>query len=592
MVEPVDDQAPASVGTKEFFENLNRESSRAADDGSKAAPKKTPSLMRLLPRLQWTLLKRSFHKNWPKIIGLGFALLYGVGALVLFSIAMSGMLFVPADSGLFALVIRAVGLGAVVVWTLQSLFLFGVDDTLSPARFAQFGRGPKDLLKPILVGSFISVGFLFTSLAALVAVVFEAIWLIGALVSNNGAAISTPGAIVALVSLVPMTALGLLLCVLIPRAIFAWTSTIRIAKRKKERLQAFLLIAVLVIAYGANILLNSGGGVMDGLARLAGPVYEFLLWTPFGAPFAVPMDLAEGLWLAALIRFVLTIATIWLLWQWWGLSFAEGQLQALKGASQEQDAKIKPLVPRFLKPGPLGASAGRSLKYWRRDTRYSTALIIAPILAIFMLAMSVIGDGNAFMAYFAVALVAWLAGITISNEIGFDGPSSWVNIVAGMDNRANLLGRYVALGILMLPLVVIVAIAAPLLQSQPQFIALTVPASLGFVASSWGVSLLTTAFLPSPAPKPGTMKNSSSGGGNGNMWMTFLATFFGTWLPLAPSIILMVVGLKLIPGLEYAGAALALVIGAITLYLGQRFAVKHLDAHYADEFQKIRRFTN
>ena len=74
--------------------------------------------------------------------------------------------------------------------------------------------------------------------------------------------------------------------------------------------------------------------------------------------------------------------------------------------------------------------------------------------------------------------------------------------------------------------------------------------------------------------------------------MTFLATFFGTWLPLAPSIVLMVVGLKLIPGLEYAGAALALVIGAITLYLGQKFAVKHLDAHYADEFQKIRRFTN
>ncbi|MDU1122682.1 MAG: hypothetical protein E7A10_03205, partial [Dermabacter sp.] len=305
MAEPVDDQAPAAVGTKEFFENLDRESSTTADDGSKAAPKKTPSLMRLLPRLQWTLLKRSFHKNWPKIIGLGFALLYGVGALVLFSIVMSGMLFVPADSGLFALVIRAVGLGAVVVWTLQSLFLFGVDDTLSPARFAQFGRGPKDLLKPILVGSFISVGFLFTSLAALVAVVFEAIWLIGALVSNNGAAISTPGAIVALVSLVPMTALGLLLCVLIPRAIFAWTSTIRIAKRKKERLQAFLLIAVLVIAYGANLLLNSGGRIMDGLARLAGPVYEFLLWTPFGAPFAVPMDLAEGLWLAALIRFVL-----------------------------------------------------------------------------------------------------------------------------------------------------------------------------------------------------------------------------------------------------------------------------------------------
>ncbi len=592
MAEPVNDQSQAGVGTEEFFDNLDRESSRATGGSSEASSQQTSSLMRVLPKLQWTLLKRSFHKNWAKIIGLGFALLYGIGALVFFTIFMAGLLFVPAESGVFALVIRAVGLGAVVVWTLQSLFLFGVDDTLSPARFAQFGRGPKDLLKPILVSSLISVGFIFTALAALVTVVLEAIWLIGALVSNNGAAISTTGAIIALIALVPMTALGLLLCVLIPRAIFAWTSTIRIAKRKKERLQALLLIAVLVIAYGANLLLNSGGGIVDGLARLAGPVYEFLLWTPFGAPFSVPMDLAEGLWLAALIRLVLTLATIWLLWQWWGLSFAEGQLQALKGASQEQDAKVKPLVPGFLKPNALGASAGRSLKYWRRDTRYSTALLIAPILAIFMLAMSVVVNDNAFMAYFAVALVAWLAGITVSNEIGFDGPSSWVNIVAGMNNRANLLGRYVALGVLMLPLVVIVAIAAPLLHSQPQFIALTLPAALGFVASSWGISLLTTAFLPMPAPKPGTMKNSRNGGGSGQVWITFLATFVGTWLPLAPSIILIVVGLKVVPGLEYAGAVLALVIGGVTLYLGQRFAVKHLDAHYADEFQKVRAFAS
>lgn len=590
MAEPVNDKAPAGVGTEVFFENLDREYSQNTGSTSGATAEKTPSLMRVLPKLQWTLLKRSFHKNWAKIIGLGFALLYGVAALVFFTVVLSGMLFVPAESGVFALVIRVTGLAAVVAWTLLPLFMFGVDDTLSPARFAQFGRGPKDLLKPILVGSLISVGFIFTALAALVTVVLEAIWLIGALVSNNGAAISTPGAIIALIALVPMTVLGLLLCVLIPRAIFAWMSTVRIAKRKKERLQALLLIGVLIAVYGANLLLNSGGGIVEGLARLAGPVYDFLLWTPFGAPFAVPMDLAEGLWVAAAIRLVLTVVAIWLLWQWWGLSFAEGQLQALKGASQEQDAKVTPLVPGFLRSNALGASAGRSLKYWRRDTRYSTALLIAPILAVFMLAMSVVVDDNAFMAYFAVALVAWLTGITISNEIGFDGPSSWVNIVAGIDNRANLLGRYVALGILMLPLVVIVAIVAPILQSQPQYIALTLPTALGFVASSWGISMLTTAFLPMPAPKPGTMKNSRNGGGSGQMWITFLATFVGTWLPLTPSIICIVVGLKLVPGLEYAGAVLALVIGGVTLYLGQRFAVKHLDSHYADEFQKVRAF--
>lgn len=548
-----------------------------------AAP--TPSLTKTLVSLQWKLLLRSYRKNWGKIIGTIFGIIYALGIFSLVTAVLVSMLFVPSEAGAFVKTIQGFGVIVILGWTVLSLTTFGVDDTLSPTKFAQFGRGPKDVQFPIFLASLISVGFLTTALATLVACGVQIVWLIAGM-TGNGADLQFGNAMGALVVLIPMNLIGLLLCALIPRAVWSWRDTWRLSKRKSERIQALTLVGVLTGVYGFSAFSGGGENIMKTAFKLVEAAVSILLWTPFGAPFAAPLDFAEGHYLEGIARIVITAVSFVLLWKWWGHSFAEAQLQALKGAGAEKAEKEGTIVPKFMKPGPLAAATGRSLRYWRRDTRYSVGYLILPVLAIFFLVISVTVPDNKMMAYVGVALVAWLGGITVSNEIGYDGPAGWVNIVAGIDNRANLVGRYIAAGMLYLPATIIMTIAAPLLHNEPPLIGLTLPAALGFLLSSAGVSALTSVLLPYKAPKPGSFKNSEQG----MTWLALFAAMFGTWIPMLPVIALIVVGLFIVPGLEFAGSALALVIGLVTFVLFIRMAAKHLDAHYVDEFQKVREF--
>src|SRR5699024_10936497 len=121
--------------------------------------------------------------------------------------------------------------------------------------------------------------------------------------------------------------------------------------------------------------------------RVGARIVGVVAWTPVGALFAVPMDLAEVHVLTALARAVIGAATIVLVWRWWRRSIDAALTSALSGDASSGDAKVSPLVPRFLRPGPFGAVMGKSLRYWRRDTRYLAALGIYPVVLVFFAAM-------------------------------------------------------------------------------------------------------------------------------------------------------------------------------------------------------------
>lgn len=552
-----------------------------------AATPPTPSLTRTLMRLRWTLLLRSFRKNWGLIIGTSIGLLYGIGALI--GIGFGFVTSLATSPGEIPLVIRALGALLILAWTLVPLFAFGLDDSLSARRFASFGRGTDVLQRPIFFASLVSIPFAFSLIGVLMASLTFALWVLRAVTTDESwAHVSPIGAIAALVALVPMAAIALALCVVIPRAILTWRGNLRTSQRRLEALRAFSLVGVIAVAYSFSFLGNAGRTLVDTLVSLAMTVLDVLWWTPFGAPFSVPVDLAEGRWLSALARIAISVLALVLVWRWWGASFSTGQLDALRARAGDRDQKVTALVPKVLPSNALGAVAGKSLRYWRRDTRYTMSLLILPLLGLFFTAMSIFNEGSSFMGYVGIAITAWMAGILISNEVGFDGPSSWVNITAGIDNRANMLGRYVALGLFIFPLLLVLCIAVPLLHGAPEAIALTIPLSFGFLLSSWGVSILTTAYIPYPAPGPGSMKNSSAG----TAWIAMLTAMIGTWLPMTPVAVLLVLGFTIVPGLQFVGAVLALLIGVLTLWAGVRFGAARLDRHYAEAFQATKQFAH
>ncbi len=544
---------------------------------------KAPSLTRTISRLRWILYKRSFRKNWGQIIGTVIGVLYGAGGLVFLASLLFGGIFAPEEMAALPVIIRALGIMLLLAWTIAPIISFGLDDTLSPKRFAAFGRSTRELLRPVFIASFISLPVVLTLIAMLMAVVAQALWLVLAM---SGTGVTLIGGIAAFIALIPASIATIVVCLLIPRAFLAWRSTWRMSRRRRELLSGIVLVCGLSAAYGFSLVSSGGASLFESIGNIVAKAYGTVLWTPFGAPMSIPMDLAEGHWIAALARIAVTGITIVLVWKWWAHAFNEGMLDALREAAGDSDLKVTALVPKALPSNALGAVAGKSLRYWRRDTRYSMALLVMPIMTLFFVAMSVLSEDQRFMGWVAVALTAWMGGITISNEIGFDGPSSWVNITAGINNRANLLGRYAALALFIVPWLLFLCILVPFLQGKPAMIALAIPASFGFLLSSWGISMLVTAYFPYPAPAPGSMKSSSSGGA----WVSMLSAFLGTWLPMVPSIILIALGLTIVPGLEYVGSILALVIGVVTCWLGLRFAAARLDTRYAEAFQATKAF--
>lgn len=390
--------------------------------------------------------------------------------------------------------------------------------------------------------------------------------------------------------LIPANLAGLALCLLLPRAWFAHSASRSSSRSGRELGGIFGFLAMFAAIYGLSLAMQSLGDLDFDLVRALLPqVVGVLAWTPMGALFSVPMDLAEGQVLAALVRALIGAATIVLVWRWWRRSIDLSLTSALTGDSSSGDAKVSPLVPRWVRPGPFGAVMGRSLRYWRRDTRYLAALGIYPVIVLFFGAMGfVLPESRPMMLGMAIFMCG-LSGISLANEIGFDGPSGWVNLVTGLPARANLLGRVAAQAVLMVPGAVVVSALLPLLFGMAELAPMAVMISLGTMVGGWGTSMALSVLLPYPSSPPGTnpMKDKSASSANAMIAMSI--AMLSIIVPMLPAIGIGLWGAIVgsLPLTLLAGV-LALLAGALVLLVGLRIAVARLDARYPDVFQKVR----
>jgi ABC-2 type transport system permease protein len=541
------------------------------------------ALVRLQLRLKWTLWKRSYRKNVGKIIGTSIGALYALGGLFMMVMLFLGTTLWAGEGELFPQIIRGLGAATVLLWFLVPVLAFGVDDTLDPRAFALFPRTAKELQPGLFAAAALSLPSILTLLAIGIATAFELLWLI---VFGQGAGWIVLGAL----ALIPANLAGLALCILLPRAWFAHSAA-RASSRKGRELGGILgFLAMFVAIYALSLSMQRIEDLDMAMVREQLPLAtEVLAWTPLGALFSVPMDLAEGRVLTALLRALIGATTIVLVWRWWRRSIDRSLTSALTGDASSGQAKVSPLVPRFVPAGPFGAVMGKALRYWRRDTRYLAALGIYPVIIVFFVAMGfMVPEARPMMLGMAVFMCA-MTGLSLSNEIGFDGPAGWVNIVAGAPARANLLGRIAAMGVLMVPAVVVITVALPLLYGLPQLIPMTVLGSLGAMISGWGSSMVVGVLLPYPSSPPGTnpMKDKSASSSNAmlSMGIAMITVFVPMLPPLGLGIWGAIAGnLALITG----AGVLALAIGVVVLLVSLRIATVRLDARYPDIFQKVR----
>lgn len=541
------------------------------------------ALVRLQLGLKWTLWKRSYRKNLGKLIGTIIGVLYALGGMVGLVALFLGTTLWAGEGSAFPLIIRGLGALTVLLWFLIPVLAFGVDDTLDPRAFALFPRTAKELQPGMFAAAALSLPSLFTLLAVAIATVFELLWLI---LFGQGAV----WIVLAALALIPANLAAVGLCLLLPRAWFAHSAGRASSRSGREVGGIFAFLLMFAVIYAFSIGAQSIGDLDYALLGEWLPrIVEGLAWTPVGALFAVPMDLAEARLLTAVVRAAIGALTLVLVWRWWRRSIDVSLTSALSGDASSGDAKVSPLVPRFVRPGPFGAVMGKSLRYWRRDTRYLAALGIYPVVIVFFAAMGLMLPDSRPMMLVMTILMCGLSGISLANEIGFDGPSGWVNIVAGIPSRANLLGRIAAMAALMVPGAVVVSIVIPLLYGMTELIPMTMLGALGTMVCGWGTSMVVSVLLPYPSSPPGTnpMKDKSASSSNAMIAMT--VAMLAIAVPLIPAIGVGVWGA--IVGslaLTVLAGVLAVVAGVVMFLVGLRISVVRLDARYPDVFQKVR----
>ncbi|MGP9538912.1 hypothetical protein ACT3SP_12930 [Brachybacterium sp. AOP43-C2-M15] len=541
------------------------------------------ALLRLQLKLKWTLWKRSYRKNIGKLIGTVFGGLYALGGLVGLVFLFLGTTLWAGEGELFPLIIRGLGAMTVLLWILIPVFAFGIDDTLDPRAFALYPRSAKELQPGMLAAAALSLPSLFTLVAFGIATGFELLWLI---VFGQGALWIVLGAL----ALIPANLAAFVLCLLLPRAWFAHSASRSSSRKGREAGGILGFVAMFAAIYAFSLSMQRLGDLDFAMVREQLPrVAEALAWTPLGALVAVPMDLAEGRVLTAVLRALVGAVAIVLVWRWWRRSIDLSLTSALTGDASSGDAKVSPLVPRVLRPGPFGAVVGKSLRYWRRDTRYLAALGLYPVMIVFFVAMGFMLPESRPMMLGITVFMCGVTGMTLANEIGFDGPAGWVNIVAGAPARANLIGRIAAMAVLTVPGAVVVSAGLPLLYGMPELIPMTVMGALGTMFCGWGTSMVVSVLLPYPSSPPGTnpMKDKSASSSNAMIAMTVAMVV--VFVPMLPALGVAVWGAVVgSAALMAVAGLLALLVGVVMLLVGLRIAVVRLDARYPDVFQKVR----
>lgn len=540
-------------------------------------------LIPLLLTTRWRLWKRSYRKNVGKLIGTIIGVVYGLGGLVGLAFLFLGATLWSGEGETFPIIIRALGAMTVLLWLLIPVLAFGVDDTLDPRTFALFPRSARELQPGMFAAAAMSLPTMFTVLAVGVATGFEVLWL---LTFGQGLL----WVLAALLVLIPANAAAVALCLLLPRAWFAHSASRSSSRSGRELGGIAAMVIMLMAIYGISLAMQSLDGVdYERLGRWMLGAAEVAAWTPLGALFAVPMDLAEGHALTAAVRALIGAVTIVVVWLWWRRSIDKALTSALSGDASSGSTKISPLVPRFLRPSAFSAVVGRSLRYWRRDTRYLASVGVYPVVLIFLIAMGFVLPDMRPLMLTIVVMMGGFTSISVANEIGFDGPAGWVNITAGVPARANLLGRIAAIALLMGPLVLLITAIVPALYGMAELIPLTMLGALGMMLTGWGLSLVVGVLLPYPTSAPGTnpMKDKSASSGNAMLSMTVAS--LGLFVPQLPAIGVAIWGLIVSSvAIQVIAGVMSVVIGAVAFVVGAKLATAQLSRRYPDQFQKVR----
>lgn len=519
-------------------------------------------------RIRFRVLGNTLARSPMQLVGFIFGVL---GALWMLLFAGVGLFFVGTlDFDIARSAVTAAGAVLILGWVLGPIFATGVDTTLDPAKLAPFPLTTTQMMIAITAGGLTGVGGIATVVASLLTFL---VWA------------HEPVAAIAAIVCVPI---GVLICVVASRTVAALASGIGGGRRTKELIG---LLAFALVIFASPLLI----GILNAVesATEQGLQLESLVgaisWTPVGAAWAVPGDLATGSWLTAILKFLIAVATLAVLWVLWFRNLSASVIAPPARSTAKR--KTGSLGWFGVMPSsPVGATWARSLTSWTRDLRYIRQLLLIPFAPILVLIYSQWDVSGPFFALSGL-LVGFFAGVLPYSDISYDGTAFATVMQTGIRGRADRLGRTLGVASITIPLIVIVDLVTLGLSGRWDLLPPVLGASLGLTLIGFGVSAVSSAFLVVPTPAPGDSPFKRVPGSSFSMFLTF----FACWALVA------VIGLPaVIPAAiaTFGGSSVAgwiafvvgPVLGLLVLAAGVVLGGKRFDANAPSLLAQLRSF--
>jgi hypothetical protein len=448
------------------------------------------------------------------------------------------------DDPRIARAVVVIGATAVVLgWALLPLVTFGTDETLDPARLQLLPIERRPLLLGLLAASL--VGY------APFAVLVTMVGVIAGYASGAGA-IVTIFAVVILVVLAATTA----------RALATSLASSLTSRRGRDAIVAFAAIL------GAGVQLIRFVHFIDIDAAWLDRVSDIVRWLPPGALGQAVIDSRTGHLARAFVELIPALVVIPVLLVVWGrtlersLTVVTGGSTKIRGRGRtERRSSLFPRLLSFLPAKPWGAIAAKEIRYVTRDPR--RRIVVGQLVlfgvggpAWFALSARSLSPGSVLLA----SLAGYLALIGALNQFGFDGGALWLDIVAGNDIRAELLGKNAALLLQVIPVVLTGSVILAAVSGGWIYVPVALVIACAGLGAGLGVANVMSVRAPQRIPET---RSPFGGGAGGDGCVTAVLLFLG----------MIAQGLLLVPVVVAAGitaaqapAALVVVAPACALY--------------------------
>lgn len=502
-----------------------------------------------LLQLRARLFLASFRRGTA---GVGGGVITAALLLVTLAALIAGAIAVRAlpDPSVQAIVVvigSFVLTGAIVV-----PLLIGSDAALDPRKFAIFGVSPWRLANALLGAGMVSAGGVFLLIVGLGVVI--------AWSTHPGVAILSAFS----------AALAILSAVAIARTSASFAAQQLVVRRSREMLLVLGVLAVVLLAPALLILAVSETG--DPRLGTFGTIAEIVSWTPLGAAWALPGELAAGHIVALVAKALIALLTAGgLVWLWHRtVEYALESRPRREGAPMALGLGWFDLLPA----SAFGGIAARSMSYWRRDARYWLSAIAIPVIPFLMIVpLALAGVPGATLALIPLPIIALFLGWTLHNDLALDSSALWLHIVSGVSGAADRWGRLVPVLVIGLPVIGLGSVLSAGAHGDWGMLPAIAGVSLAILFATAGVSSVSSARSPYPAAQPGNspfQQPQMSGAGAvraqaGSLVAALLLALVpvgllivavlagGAW-PLLLGLVAVAYGLLLLIGLAYLGA--------------------------------------